>query len=179
MIHTRYVPPHPQKGTPYHRYVILLLPQESTTERLAIPVPTDAERLSFNVREFTEKYGMDGGKGGAAHMWREVWDEQVSDIYAETLSAYFHSHLKVAALTSAFRRTGRTEIHFTSQTGSLRGYQRRKEIRQVILSFHTIGRKPSSHLIIEVIASACAGFSFMCSFKIVYMAFNPSLLYRI
>ncbi|KAJ6577102.1 hypothetical protein B0H10DRAFT_2236134 [Mycena sp. CBHHK59/15] len=25
--HTRYVPPHPQRGTPYHRYVLLLLPQ--------------------------------------------------------------------------------------------------------------------------------------------------------
>ncbi|KAJ7226138.1 phosphatidylethanolamine-binding protein, partial [Mycena pura] len=25
--HTRYVPPHPQRGTPYHRYVTLLLPQ--------------------------------------------------------------------------------------------------------------------------------------------------------
>ncbi|KAF7340205.1 hypothetical protein MVEN_01939100 [Mycena venus] len=25
--HTRYVPPHPQRGTPYHRYTLLLLPQ--------------------------------------------------------------------------------------------------------------------------------------------------------
>ncbi|KAJ7630358.1 hypothetical protein FB45DRAFT_832913 [Roridomyces roridus] len=25
--HTRYIPPHPQRGTPYHRYVLLLLPQ--------------------------------------------------------------------------------------------------------------------------------------------------------
>lgn len=94
MIHTHYIPPHPQKGTPYHRYVILLLPQESTTERLTIPVPTDVERANFNVREFSEKYGLDGSKGGAAHMWREVWDEQVSDIYAETLSAYLHVHHK-------------------------------------------------------------------------------------
>jgi large subunit ribosomal protein L35 len=38
------------------------------------------------VREFSEKYGLDGSKGGAAHMWREVWDEQVSKIYADTLS---------------------------------------------------------------------------------------------
>ncbi|KAJ6569513.1 phosphatidylethanolamine-binding protein [Mycena capillaripes] len=25
--HTRYIPPHPQRGTPYHRYALLLLPQ--------------------------------------------------------------------------------------------------------------------------------------------------------
>ncbi|KAG6841548.1 hypothetical protein C0991_009913 [Blastosporella zonata] len=25
--HTPYIPPHPQQGTPYHRYVLLLLPQ--------------------------------------------------------------------------------------------------------------------------------------------------------
>ncbi|KAJ7293947.1 phosphatidylethanolamine-binding protein [Mycena rebaudengoi] len=25
--HTRYIPPHPQRGTPYHRYTLLLLPQ--------------------------------------------------------------------------------------------------------------------------------------------------------
>ncbi|KAE9403667.1 PEBP-like protein [Gymnopus androsaceus JB14] len=30
--HTRYVPPHPQKGTPYHRYTVLLLPQPAKSE---------------------------------------------------------------------------------------------------------------------------------------------------
>ncbi|KAJ7139447.1 phosphatidylethanolamine-binding protein [Mycena epipterygia] len=29
--HTRYIPPHPQRGTPYHRYVMLLLPQPPLT----------------------------------------------------------------------------------------------------------------------------------------------------
>jgi len=29
--HTFYVPPHPQQGTPYHRYTILLLPQPAKT----------------------------------------------------------------------------------------------------------------------------------------------------
>ncbi|KAI0077414.1 PEBP-like protein [Panus rudis PR-1116 ss-1] len=83
--HTRYVPPHPQKGTPYHRYVLLLVPQPSETERISVPVPTDEQRLGFNYREFAEKYSLDASKGGAAFMWREVWDETVSKIYKDVL----------------------------------------------------------------------------------------------
>ncbi|CCM06355.1 uncharacterized protein FIBRA_08612 [Fibroporia radiculosa] len=82
--HTRYIPPHPQRGTPYHRYVVLLLPQPST-ERIYVPVPSDADRLGFDFREFARQYGLDGSKGGGAHMWREVWDETVSKIYSDVL----------------------------------------------------------------------------------------------
>ncbi|KAI0706214.1 phosphatidylethanolamine-binding protein [Cytidiella melzeri] len=83
--HTPYIPPHPQRGTPYHRYVVLLLPQQSPTERIKVPVPTAAERLGFDFRAFTEQYGLDGSKGGGAHMWREIWDPTVSEIYKDTL----------------------------------------------------------------------------------------------
>ncbi|GBE78719.1 54S ribosomal protein L35, mitochondrial [Sparassis crispa] len=83
--HTRYIPPHPQQGTPYHRYVVLLLPQESPTERISIPAPSDEERLGFNFRAFAEKYGLDGNRGGGAHMWREVWDNTVSRFYKDIL----------------------------------------------------------------------------------------------
>ncbi len=83
--HTRYVPPHPQRGTPYHRYVLLVLPQSSPTEPIDIPVFQDSERLGFNFRAFAEQYGFDGARGGGAHMWREVWDETVSHIYKFTL----------------------------------------------------------------------------------------------
>ncbi|PCH33086.1 PEBP-like protein [Wolfiporia cocos MD-104 SS10] len=83
--HTPYVPPHPQKGTRYHRYVILLLPQEAATERIHVPVLTDEERVGFDLRQFAAKYGLDGAKGGGAHMWREVWDETVSKIYTDVL----------------------------------------------------------------------------------------------
>ncbi|PSR83331.1 hypothetical protein PHLCEN_2v5768 [Hermanssonia centrifuga] len=81
--HTRYIPPHPQRGTPYHRYVILLLPQSSPTERIKIPAPTDEQRLGFNFRAFAAQYGLDGAKGGGVHMWREVWDETVTKIYTD------------------------------------------------------------------------------------------------
>ncbi|KAI0089880.1 phosphatidylethanolamine-binding protein [Irpex rosettiformis] len=83
--HTPYVPPHPQRGTPYHRYVVLLLPQQSPTEPIEIPVPTDRRRLGFNFRAFAEKYGFNGANGGGVHMWREIWDPTVSHIYEHTL----------------------------------------------------------------------------------------------
>ncbi|KAI9065566.1 PEBP-like protein [Trametes sanguinea] len=83
--HTPYVPPHPQRGTPYHRYVLLVLPQASATEPIDIPVFEEENRLGFDFRTFAEQYGFDGARGGGAHMWREVWDETVSHIYRYTL----------------------------------------------------------------------------------------------
>ncbi|KJA29096.1 hypothetical protein HYPSUDRAFT_487273 [Hypholoma sublateritium FD-334 SS-4] len=102
--HTTYIPPHPQQGTPYHRYVILLLPQpplgaseytlaaasrttpESTTSvTLDIPVVPMEQRRGFDVRAFAQRWNLDGAKGGGAHMFREVWDEEVSKIYQTIL----------------------------------------------------------------------------------------------
>ncbi|KAI0344248.1 PEBP-like protein [Trametopsis cervina] len=82
--HTTYIPPHPQRGTPYHRYAVVLLPQQSA-EHIDVPAITDAERLGFDLRAFSQKFGLDGSKGGGAHMWREQWDPTVSEIYRETL----------------------------------------------------------------------------------------------
>lgn len=107
--HTKYLPPHPQRGTPYHRYVTLLLPQPPlasngkyslstearategvpTSVELDIPVVPMEERLHFDVREFVARWGLDAAQGGAAHMWREIWDEQVSRIYQNILRQYF------------------------------------------------------------------------------------------
>ncbi|KIM48480.1 hypothetical protein M413DRAFT_232898 [Hebeloma cylindrosporum] len=102
--HTKYIPPHPQRGTPYHRYVTLLLPQPPigssdytlaaasragdipTSMHLDIPVVPDAERLGFDVRAFVQKWNLNGAKGGGAHLWREVWDENVSQIYKDVLN---------------------------------------------------------------------------------------------
>ncbi|TFK47931.1 PEBP-like protein [Heliocybe sulcata] len=93
--HTPYIPPHPQKGIRYHRYVLLLLPHPNPTEKLNVPVPTTEERADFDSRAFLETYGFDPSKGGAAHMWREVWDEEVSRIYAEVLSKWMVCSLVV------------------------------------------------------------------------------------
>lgn len=86
--HTKYIPPHPQRGSPYHRYCLLLLPHVNTSEKLSIPAVSEEARIRFNLRAFCEEYGLDASKGGGAHMWREVWDETVSDIYKHTLSTF-------------------------------------------------------------------------------------------
>lgn len=102
--HTRYIPPHPQRGSPYHRYVCLLLPQppligseytrtgafratsgKTTSVELDIPVVSDEERLGFDIRKFAREWNLDGAKGGGVHMWREVWDDDVSHIYRDVL----------------------------------------------------------------------------------------------
>ncbi|KAG6809515.1 hypothetical protein H0H92_015961 [Tricholoma furcatifolium] len=104
---TPYIPPHPQQGTPYHRYVLLLLPQPHldhlnvdsrplnaearstpdvpTSVNLDIPPVTAEERRNFDVRAFVEKWGLNKVPGGGAHMWREVWSQKVSDIYENIL----------------------------------------------------------------------------------------------
>ncbi|TBU38371.1 PEBP-like protein [Dichomitus squalens] len=83
--HTPYVPPHPHRNTPYHRYVLLVLPQASASEPIDVPVLQESDRLGFDFRVFAAQYGFDGARGGGAHMWREVWDETVSHIYKFTL----------------------------------------------------------------------------------------------
>ncbi|KAL1744265.1 phosphatidylethanolamine-binding protein [Schizophyllum fasciatum] len=108
--HTRYIPPHPQRGTPYHRYTLLLLPQPSarsgfytlnqaaatpagvpTSQALDIPAVKDEERLGFDVRGFVRHWGLGLGRGvgekegGGAFMWREVWDDAVGGIYRRFL----------------------------------------------------------------------------------------------
>ncbi len=88
--HTPYVPPHPQQGTPYHRYAILVVPQE---RHIDVPRFTDEQRFGFNYREFAAQYGLDCAQGGGGHMFREVWDETVSHIYEHTLSKCFFKWL--------------------------------------------------------------------------------------
>jgi len=100
--HTKYIPPHPQRGTPYHRYVLLLLeqpplgsseyslniearakPDEPTSLLLDIPVIPDNQRKDFDLRSFMREWGLDMREGGGVHMWREVWDGHVSTIYED------------------------------------------------------------------------------------------------
>jgi len=80
--HTAYIPPHPQRGTAYHRYTVLLLPQQS---HISIPMVAKDKRTNFAVRTFMEQYGLDANAGGGAHMWREVWSEGVPVVYKDIL----------------------------------------------------------------------------------------------
>jgi len=102
-----WVPPHPQKGTPYHRYVTVLLPQAHASQPIEVAPSDVVHRLGFNVREFIAKHHLGNlagnecvkmsmvpkthadrvgaGMGGGIHMWRAVWDENVSRIYQDVL----------------------------------------------------------------------------------------------
>lgn len=107
-----YIPPHPQNGSPAHRYVVLLLPQSSSIPASAV---SNIERLSFDVRAFINEHNLltyttrpagqpnapqeivksgdketpatavDAEEGGGIAMWRARWDESVSQIYREIL----------------------------------------------------------------------------------------------
>ena len=141
LTHTKYIPPHPQRGTPYHRYCLFLLPHKDPNAKISLPPTTDEARRGFDLRQFCEKHGIEAGKGGAAQMWREVWDETVSDIYKHTLSACLSFPLpRSFSLTiSAINRTIRAQIWHPSASRPIRGYQGAQETRTVTrLSFVTI-----------------------------------------
>lgn len=46
----------------------------------------DETRHGFDIREFAYTWGLDAATGGGAHMWREIWDNDVSMIYKDILS---------------------------------------------------------------------------------------------
>lgn len=100
--HTPYLPPHPQQGTNYHRYTTLLIPQ---SEEISLPAFSKEERFNFDVREFVEQYGLDGTKGGA-HMFREVWDSDVTNIYRDILGALLSILFEKFMLMFSFRLGG-------------------------------------------------------------------------
>ena len=84
--HTHYIPPHPQQGTPYHRYITLLLQQPSAAEEISVPIFSEDQRIGFNLRTFMQKYGLNGTNGSGAHMFRQIWNQDVSKIYTDILS---------------------------------------------------------------------------------------------
>lgn len=147
--HTKYIPPHPQRGTPYHRYVMLLLQQpplgssgyslniearaksdESTSLLLDIPVVPDNQRKGFDLRSFMRKWGLDMREGGGVHMWREVWDGHVSTIYEDILSMFFLLLCHIIVIHQSFRDPG-TTLRPPSKTGSIRCRQENQEICQL------------------------------------------------
>lgn len=117
--HTKYLPPHPQKGTPYHRYTILLLPQKSPID---VPVVETDRRLGFSVREFMAKYDLDPSAGGGAHMWRGEWNPAVSNIYRDILS-------KSRCLTLKCRMTNRRHFVQKPRNQSMANHRNRTGMR--------------------------------------------------
>lgn len=119
------MPPHPQHGSPAHRYVLLLLPQPSSSPIDAAETISRAvaNREDFDLRSFIAEHSLlkytststkskinanepeevvkSGGdavsvrmsvdveEGGGVAMWREQWDESVSEIYEKIIGKLF------------------------------------------------------------------------------------------
>lgn len=65
-----WVPPHPHKGTPYHRYTCLVWAQSSKTVEAG-----DVARLGFKAQAFAQRNGL---HPIGINFWRQVYDENVS-----------------------------------------------------------------------------------------------------
>ncbi|KAI8990113.1 phosphatidylethanolamine-binding protein [Pilobolus umbonatus] len=75
-----YVPPHPQKGTPYHRYTIVVMEQPNDgQEKIDVQVES---RDKFDLKDFIQSHNL---KPLGATFFREKWDENVSKIYSDIL----------------------------------------------------------------------------------------------
>ncbi|CAG8552531.1 9461_t:CDS:2, partial [Racocetra fulgida] len=75
----QYVPPHPPKGTKYHRYTL------GAFEQSVGKIEVTKADLITNVREFANKYNL---ILSGATFFREVWDKDVSSIYRDRLGKY-------------------------------------------------------------------------------------------
>ena len=73
-----YIPPHPPKGTKYHRYTLAILEQLNNQK---ISIPKNMSRVK-DVREFMNEYNL---TLCGASFFREVWDKYVSEIYTDIL----------------------------------------------------------------------------------------------
>lgn len=77
-----YIPPHPQKGTPYHRYTTLLFEQPPDARI------TDVQRAPMDVAKFAQQHGLNLA---GIHFWRSEWTEDAKD----TVSQIYNDILKM------------------------------------------------------------------------------------
>lgn len=76
-----YVPPHPEKGTRYHRYTYLLFEQsQAVPEKATMP---EEQITDFDVRSFADEHGL---SPAGVTFFRQVWDQDVPKIYEQVLS---------------------------------------------------------------------------------------------
>ncbi|MCO5589999.1 hypothetical protein L7F22_043968 [Adiantum nelumboides] len=79
-----YIPPHPQNGTKYHRYGLILLEQDQSN---IISPAEDIERKGFSIPQLIERYPLLSPKG--LHFWRAQWSQEsskaISKVYKDIL----------------------------------------------------------------------------------------------
>ena len=84
---------------------------------------------SSDLRRFAREWNLDGAKGGGVHMWREVWDDDVSHIYRDVLGKLFFFFLScfsnspdlmaLSHTTSFFNRHGGTCVWSPTKSGCI------------------------------------------------------------
>jgi large subunit ribosomal protein L35 len=75
-----YIPPHPQKGTKYHRYTLIAYEQPNEgQDKVDIKVES---RDHFDVKSLAQAHSL---KPTGATFFRQEWDASVSKIYNEIL----------------------------------------------------------------------------------------------
>ncbi|KTW30191.1 hypothetical protein T552_00669 [Pneumocystis carinii B80] len=86
-----YIPPHPQKGSPYHRYTLLVF--EQVKEISNISNDCNITRNHFNVNQFASLNNL---KIVGIHFWRGVWDEHVDKVMSDAQLPQYKTILKRA-----------------------------------------------------------------------------------
>ncbi|KAG2218715.1 hypothetical protein INT45_002423 [Circinella minor] len=75
-----YVPPHPQKGTKYHRYTLIAYEQPNNgSEKVDIKVD---KREGFDAKSIAAQHNL---QPRGVSFFRQVWDETVTSIYNDVL----------------------------------------------------------------------------------------------
>ncbi|KAI7896838.1 phosphatidylethanolamine-binding protein [Mucor mucedo] len=95
-----YVPPHPQKGTKYHRYTLMAFEQPNEgQEKVDIKVEG---RGNFDVKNLAKAHGLNVT---GATFFRGEWDETVSKIYSEILKSNEPNYGKPPKVQRYIQRT--------------------------------------------------------------------------
>ncbi|CAB4400423.1 unnamed protein product [Rhizophagus irregularis] len=102
-----YIPPHPPKGTKYHRYTLAILEQPNNQK---IIIPENMGRVK-DVREFMSDYNL---KLRGASFFREVWDEEVSKIYANILGIHEPKYGRQPKVDKYLDETGSKQQKYTN-----------------------------------------------------------------
>lgn len=72
-----YLPPHVQKGSPYHRYALFVFRQAGDARIDPATLVGKVDRETFNLRSFQTKMKL---RTVGAFMWRGQWDESTKEV---------------------------------------------------------------------------------------------------
>lgn len=84
-----YIPPHPQQGSNYHRYTVLLFEQPSSPSSEQSAIDIAKNRHNFQLANYISTHNL---VPAGIHFWRAKWSpdsaDAISTIYRDILSKY-------------------------------------------------------------------------------------------